>query len=138
MSRRPSFRRRVCNLAVAVVAVWSVVLVQSASSAFASADGVSAGPITTFTSPAENKKVSGTINVAATAQDQSGIGMWFTVFRVDSPNADPIAIDYSSPWGFSLDTTTLTDGKHTLYVRGVDNTFGIGLDATLTLKVKNK
>jgi hypothetical protein len=33
------------------------------------------------------------------AQDQSGAGMWFSVFRVDSPDSDPVAIDYSNLWG---------------------------------------
>src|SRR5215216_1974714 len=95
------------------------------------------GPITSFTSPAAAQTVSGTINVAATAQDQSGTGMWLTAFRLDSPTAAPIAVDYSSPWGFSLDTTTLADGQHTLYVRGADHADHVGPDATVTFTVDN-
>jgi hypothetical protein len=94
------------------------------------------GPITTLTNPAAGATVSGTVNVAATEQDQSGSGMWLTAFRLDSATADPV-IDYSSPWGFSLDTTSLANGIHTLYVRAEDNVLNVGPDATLTFYVNN-
>jgi LmbE family N-acetylglucosaminyl deacetylase len=95
------------------------------------------GPITTVTSPTANQTVSGTIDVAATAQDQSGSGIWLTAFRLDSSSSDAVAVDYASPWGFSLDTTKLTDGQHTLYVRGADHAGNVGPDATVTFTVDN-
>jgi hypothetical protein len=75
--------------------------------------------------------------VAATAQDQSGTGVWFTAFRVDSPGSDPVAIDYSSPYGFRLDTSTLANGPHTLYARAEDNALNVGPDATVTFNINN-
>jgi len=97
----------------------------------------STGPITSFASPAADQTVSGTIDVAATAQDQSGTGVWFTAFRVDRPGSDPVAIDYSSPYGFLLDTSTLANGPHTLYARAEDNALNLGPDATVTFNVNN-
>ena len=81
--------------------------------------------------------VSGTIDVAATVQDQSGSGLWITAFRLDSPDSAPVSVDYDSPWGFSLDTTKLADGLHTLYVRSEDNLLNVGPDATVTFYVDN-
>jgi hypothetical protein len=95
------------------------------------------GPITSVTSPNSNQTVSGTIDVTATVQDQSGSGVWLTAFRLDSPGSDPLAVDYVSPWGFSLDTTKLTNGLHTLYVRAEDNVLNTGPDATVTFSVGN-
>jgi LmbE family N-acetylglucosaminyl deacetylase len=94
-------------------------------------------PLTTFTSPSANQTVSGRINVVATAQDQSGTGMWLTAFRLDSPDGSPVNVDYSNPWGFSLDTTQLSDGPHTLYVRGADHAGHVGQDAAVTFTVDN-
>src|SRR5206468_2914700 len=95
------------------------------------------GPITSIASPVAAQTVSGTIDVTATAQDQSGTGMWLTAFRLESPSSDAVAVDYSSPWGFSLDTTKLTDGQHTLYVRGADHAGNAGPYATVTFTVDN-
>jgi LmbE family N-acetylglucosaminyl deacetylase len=97
----------------------------------------STGPITSFTAPSAGQTVSGTIDVAATARDQSGTGMWLTAFRLDNQSGSPINIDYEAPWGFRLDTTTLANGTHTLYVRGADHANNIGQDATLTFTVDN-
>jgi thermitase len=95
------------------------------------------GPITTLASPAAGATVSGSVNVAANVQDQSGSGLWLTAFRLDSATADPASVDYTSPWGFSLDTTKLGDGQHTLYVRGADHAGNVGPDATVTFTVDN-
>src|SRR4051794_25917903 len=94
-------------------------------------------PITTVTSPTAGQTVSGKVNVAATVVDHSGSGIWLTAFRVDSSSGDPAAVDYESPFGFSLDTTKLTDGQHTLYVRSADHAGDVGPDATVTFTVDN-
>src|SRR3954447_24285974 len=54
-----------------------------------------------FTSPSANQTVSGTIGVAATASEDPAVpGIWLTALRVDDQSSAPVALDYSSPYGF--------------------------------------
>jgi hypothetical protein len=95
------------------------------------------GPIVSIATPGAGQTVSGTFDVTASVLDQSGAGLWLTAFRLDNPNSAPVSLDYFSPWGFSLDTTKLSNGLHTLYVRAEDNLLNVGQDGTVSFYVDN-
>jgi len=59
------------------------------------------------------------------------------VFTLDSPDSGRVAVDNDKPYGFALDTRTLTNGLHTLYVRAEDNALNVESDATVTFNVQN-
>lgn len=69
-----------------------------------------------ITSPSNGATVSGIINVTATATASSGIA--HVDFYVDSTLKTS---DTTSPYSMSLDTTTLTNGQHTLKAIAYDN-----------------
>ena len=67
-------------------------------------------PTVSISAPAAGAVVSGTTTVTATASDT--VGVQNVQFRVDGANVG--SADTSSPYSLSLNTTTLTDGDHTL------------------------
>lgn len=68
-------------------------------------------PSVAFTTPANLDTASGTISLAATASD-AGTGITGVQFKVGTTNIG--SEDTTSPYGTSLDTTTLSDGSYTL------------------------
>jgi hypothetical protein len=86
-----------------------------------------------ITSPVSGAKVSGVINVEATASDPAGI---FEVYLVvDGLTRGPVR---TAPYTFQLDTAKLSDGRHDLYVRAWTKT-GTAIDSkpTVTIEVAN-
>ena len=69
------------------------------------------GPSVSFTTPANLDTASGTISLVATASD-AGTGITGVQFKVGTTNIG--SEDTTSPYGTSLDTTTLSDGVYTL------------------------
>ena len=67
-------------------------------------------PTVSITSPASGATVSGTINVTATASDNRGVAGG--QFRLDGVNSG--ADDGTAPYSTSWDTTTASNGSHTL------------------------
>jgi hypothetical protein len=94
-------------------------------------------PTASFTAPTSGQTVSGTVNVAVNASDTGGSGMKQVSFRADDPASTPVNTDSTTPYGFALDTTTLSNGQHTLYARPEDNAGNIGTDATVAFTVDN-
>ncbi len=73
-------------------------------------------PTVSITVPSEAATISGTVTVAATAADNVGVaGVTLLVDGAPVGSEDTMA-----PYEFSLDTTTLTNGAHTLAARARD------------------
>jgi len=97
----------------------------------ASLTGVGAPPVVTVTSPQNNAQVSGTVTVSASAPDDPFVAS-MQVF-VDSvmvaQNTTSNTINYS--W----DTTTYSNGKHTIYATAYDAAGNVGTSPTITVTV---
>ena len=90
-------------------------------------------PNVSITSPAAGATVSGTITVQATATSSNEITN--VQFRVDGANEG--AADINSPYTLSLNTTTLTNGSHSLSAVATDNLGLQGVSATIDINVSN-
>lgn len=88
-------------------------------------------PTVSITAPLNGATVSGTISVTATASDNVGVS--YTQMRVDS---GLWTTDSSSPYAWSLDTTTLSDGSHTISVQAFDAAGNYGTDS-ISITVDN-
>lgn len=92
----------------------------------------SAAPTVSLTSPAGGSTVSGTTSVSASASDDIG------VTRVDfSVDGSPKASDASSPWGFSLDTTSLSNAAHTISAQAFDASGKSSAASSISVTVSN-
>lgn len=72
-------------------------------------------PSVSITSPANGATVSGTVNVQATASDDTSLSK--VEFYVDGVLK---ASDTATPYSYSIDTSTLTNGSHTLVAKAYD------------------
>src|SRR5262249_39814098 len=87
-------------------------------------------PTTSITSPANGATVSGTVNVTATASDN--VGVTNVEFYIDSTLKGS---DTTSPYNFSWDTTTYSNGSHTIFSRAYDAAGNVGQSTTITVTV---
>lgn len=88
-------------------------------------------PTVLITQPTDGASISGSQTLVATATDDSGI------IRVEFIVASNIvSTDTTSPYSFSLDTTTLSNGIHTITARAVDTINNTATD-TITITVNN-
>ena len=89
-------------------------------------------PTTSITSPANGATVSGTVNVTANASDDVG------VTRVDLyADGSLVGSDTSSPYAIAWNTTTASNGGHSLQTRAVDAAGNVGSSATVNVTVSN-
>jgi hypothetical protein len=90
-------------------------------------------PSVSITSPAGGATVSGTITVSASASDNVGVAG--VQFQLDGVNAGPVltTAPYSIPW----DTTTASDGAHTLTAIAADAAGNQTTSATVSVSVAN-
>ena len=88
-------------------------------------------PSVTITNPTGGSTVFGSIDVDASATDD--VGVVRVEFFVDG---NLVNTDTNAPFGFVLDTTTLTDGSHTILARAFDAEGKTGTD-TITVNVNN-
>jgi hypothetical protein len=72
-------------------------------------------PTVSITSPAAGSSVSGTVTISATASDD--VGVTKVDFLVDGV---PLSTDTTSPYSASWNTTTATNGSHTLTAKAYD------------------
>jgi hypothetical protein len=86
-----------------------------------------------ISTPANGATVSGTINVTANASDNVGVAG--VQFQLDGVNAGPVltTAPYSIPW----DTTTASDGAHTLAAIAADAAGNRTTSAPVTVTVAN-
>jgi len=89
-------------------------------------------PIVSITAPANNATVSGTVTFSATASDN--VGVTGVEFKRDGVNVAPE--DTAAPYTVSWDTTTTTQGSHTLTAVAWDAA-GNSATATRTVTVSN-
>jgi hypothetical protein len=90
-------------------------------------------PTVTITSPASGSTVSGTITVTASASDNIGVaGVQFTL---DGANLG--AEDTSAPYAVSWDTSTASNGSHTLTARARDAAGNVTTSSAVTVTVSN-
>ena len=90
-------------------------------------------PTVNLTAPTSDAQVSGTVNLAATASDNDRVTQ--VQFFVDN-NTTPLATDTSSPYSASWNTTTVTNGTHTLTAKAYDAAGNINT-STVTVTVDN-
>jgi chitodextrinase len=90
-------------------------------------------PAVSLTAPATGTTISGTVTLAANASDNVGVvGVQFLV--------DGVAIgseDTTSPYSYSLNTASLTNGTHTLAARARDAAGNATTSSTVTVTVNN-
>lgn len=83
------------------------------------------GPTVAITAPANGATINGTVALAATASDPSGVAS--VQFKVDGVNVG--AADTTSPYSVNLDTTTLTDAVHTISAVATDTVGNASTDS---------
>ncbi len=89
-------------------------------------------PTVSITTPVNNATVSGTQTVSANASDSTGVAG--VQFKVDGNNIG--AEDTTAPYSASLNSTTLTNGSHSISAVA-RNTGGLTATATATVTVNN-
>ncbi|MGH9189995.1 MAG: Ig-like domain-containing protein, partial [Acidimicrobiales bacterium] len=89
-------------------------------------------PTVSLTSPTSGQTVSGTVTVTASASDNVG------VTRLDYLVDGQILGVFSPPaYTFAWNTTTVSNGSHTLSARGHDAAGNVGTSASVTVTVAN-
>ncbi|WP_457557973.1 Ig-like domain-containing protein [Candidatus Harpocratesius sp.] len=96
-----------------------------------STGGDTVSPSVTITDPANGATVSGSISITASASDNVGVD--YVQCRLDSGTW---VQDSTSPYSWSLDTTTISDGSHTISVEAYDAAGNVGTDS-ITINVDN-
>ena len=91
-------------------------------------------PTVSLTAPAAGALVAGTISLTATATDNAGVQD--VQFRVDGANVG--AADTSSPYSLSLNTTTLSNGTHTLSAVARDTAGNTRTSSNVSITVDNQ
>ncbi len=91
-----------------------------------------AAPSTSITSPANGATVSGTISVTASASDN--VGVTRVEFYLDGALQ---ATDTTSPYAWSWNTTTTTDGSHSLTSKAYDAAGNVGTSTAVAVTVAN-
>jgi chitinase len=94
--------------------------------------GDTTAPTASISSPAAGATVSGTITVSASASDN--VGVTKVELRADGTL---VGTDTTSPYSFSLNTTSLSNGSHTLQARAYDAANNTGNSAGRSVTVSN-
>jgi len=94
--------------------------------------GDTTAPTVTIASPATGTTVKGTATVSVSASDDSGVTM--VELFVDGTLA---AASTTAPYSFSWDSTTVTDGFHTLVAYAHDAAGNVGESSALSVSVMN-
>lgn len=91
-------------------------------------------PVVTITAPTSGATVSGTtVAVSANATDSNGIAT--VQFKLDGVNLN--AVENTAPYTITWNTTTTTNGSHTLTAVATDSTGMTSLSDPLTVTVNN-
>jgi len=90
-------------------------------------------PVVSVTAPAEGQVLTGTVTVTATASDN--VAVTKVEFYVDDQQLENT--DTTSPYGFSLDSTTLPFGTHTITARAYDAANNITTSTPVNVTVDN-
>jgi fibronectin type 3 domain-containing protein len=88
-------------------------------------------PVVSFAAPADNATVSGIVTATANASDSGGIA------KVELSLDGTLKVaDTASPYNYSFDSKTLSNGNHTLTAKAYDQA-GNAATTTVTVKVSN-
>ena len=90
-------------------------------------------PSVTITSPAAGSTLSGNVNVTAAASDNVGVAS--VQFRVDGGNVG--ASLSAAPFAYVLNSTTLSNGSHTISAVATDAAGNSATSASITVNVDN-
>jgi hypothetical protein len=90
-------------------------------------------PTVSLTAPSAGASVSGTVTVSATAGDN--VGVTSVQFRLDGANLG--AADTTAPFAISWNTTTASNGTHTLTARARDAAGNLRTSSSVTVSVSN-
>src|SRR5205807_2409671 len=90
-------------------------------------------PTVSVTAPAAGATVSGSVTVSASATDD--VGVVGVQFKLDGANLG--AEDSTSPYSASWDTTTTSNGSHTLTAVARDAAGNTSTSAAVTVTVAN-
>ncbi len=90
-------------------------------------------PAVSITSPSNNATVSGTITVNATASDNVAVAS--VQFQVDGANVG--SADTTSPYSFSWNTTSVSNGSHTLTAVAKDSSGNTATSTGVKVTVNN-
>ncbi|HZE80756.1 MAG TPA: Ig-like domain-containing protein, partial [Candidatus Polarisedimenticolia bacterium] len=90
-------------------------------------------PTVSITAPASGATVSGTVSVTANASDNVGVAS--VQFQLDGANLG--ALDTASPYSVSWNTTTATNGSHTLTAIAKDAAGNSTTSTAVTVTVNN-
>ncbi len=89
-------------------------------------------PTVSITAPANNATVSATVSVTANASDN--VGVTKVEFLIDGALQ---STDTSSPYAWSWNTTTATNGAHSLVAKAYDAANNVGTSSTINVTVSN-
>jgi len=90
-------------------------------------------PTVSITAPASGATVSGTVSVTATASDNVGVAS--VQFQLDGANAG--SLDTTSPYAYSWNTSTASNGSHTVRAIAKDAAGNATTSAGVTVTVSN-
>ena len=91
-------------------------------------------PTVSLSAPAANATVSNTVTVNATASDNVSVSS--VQFKLDGANLG--TADTTSPYSISWDTTTATNGTHTLTAVATDSSSNTTTSSSVTVTVSNQ
>jgi len=107
---------------------------QALSSDFAFAtSGDTTPPTISITSPAAGATLTGTVNVVASAQDNVSVAI--VQFKLDGGNSGPSLT--TPPYSYSLNTTALSNGNHTVSATATDGAGNTAPSAGIQFVVNN-
>ncbi|MCH8821852.1 hypothetical protein IID23_05035, partial [Patescibacteria group bacterium] len=90
-------------------------------------------PTVSITSPSNGATVSDTTIISVSATDNVGVNN--VKFYVDNSLK---STDTSSPYNFSWNTKTVSNGSHTLLAKAFDNAGNVGTSATVLVNISNE
>ncbi len=90
-------------------------------------------PVVALTSPSDDDVVKGTVLLSADAVDDTGVAN--VEFLVDG---DPVGDQTTAPFRFSWNSTTISDGSHTLEAQATDGSGNLGVSVSVTVIVANE
>ena len=90
-------------------------------------------PTVSMTAPTGGSLVKATITVSANASDNLGV----TKVEFYRDSGVLLATDTATPYSISLDTTTLSNGSHSLYAKAYDAAGNTGTASSVTITVDN-
>jgi peptidoglycan hydrolase-like protein with peptidoglycan-binding domain len=91
-------------------------------------------PVARILSPAPNSKATGTVMISVSATDNVGVVKTELYLDGKLNQSDTSGV---SPLSFSIDTTVLPNGNHTVFVKAYDGDGNIGTSGFITIIVSN-